>query len=56
MNNIMNLVCELANGDIDFVLVEHESSDSAHSLQWAEEKASEFIPEGATLLEIRFVN
>lgn len=57
MNNIMKLTYELANGDIDFVLAEHESSDSAHSLQWAEEKAhSLLLPEGATLIDISFVD
>jgi hypothetical protein len=55
-NNIMKLTYELANGDIGFVLAEHESSDSAHSLQWAEEKTHWLLPEGATLIDISFVD
>jgi len=54
--NLMKLTYELANGDIGYEVVEHESSDSAHSVQWAEEKAFMFIPEGSVLLCIDFVN
>ena len=54
--NLMKLTYELANGDIGFVLAEHESSESAHSLQWAEEKSAMLLPEGSTLVYIDFVN
>jgi len=51
----MKLTYELATGELGFVIVEHESSDSAHSLQWADEKAVSFIPEGSTHIYTDFV-
>jgi len=53
--NLMKLTYELATGELGFVIVEHESSDSAHSLQWADEKAVSFIPEGSTHIYTDFV-